>query len=187
MTTPMHPDCKLDKDESAKDVDETQYRGFSEVRTTELYVEIADLGASSGGSNPHPQPVHIGPTHCPPVGGAPVMGSVASPSFDVNLPQDDDDRCDFDDNRSLGELAIVVAATTQPPSPPMGIAEPNPLVEEALRCDDFDDELAMIEGDSDEDVGIIPVSREVPSSSGTQQYPPHFSNINLEAGSGVGP
>ncbi|MED6131911.1 hypothetical protein PIB30_014357 [Stylosanthes scabra] len=29
---------------------------FPEVRTTELYVEIADLGASSGGLNPHPQP-----------------------------------------------------------------------------------------------------------------------------------
>ncbi|MED6200193.1 hypothetical protein PIB30_082697 [Stylosanthes scabra] len=27
---------------------------FPEVRTTELYVEIADGGASSGGSNPHP-------------------------------------------------------------------------------------------------------------------------------------
>ncbi|MED6118131.1 hypothetical protein PIB30_000113 [Stylosanthes scabra] len=75
---------------------------FPEVRTTELYVEIADLGESSGGSNPHPQPLHVGPTHCPPAGGAPVIGSVASPSFDVNLPQDDDDRCDFDDNRSLG-------------------------------------------------------------------------------------
>ncbi|MED6134838.1 hypothetical protein PIB30_040700 [Stylosanthes scabra] len=115
------------------------------------------------------------------------MGSVASPSFDVNLPQDDDDRCDLGDNCSFGELAIAVAATTQPSSPPMGITEPNPLVEEALRCDDSDDEPAMIEGDSDEDVGTVPASREVPSSSGTQQYPPHFSNINLEDGSGVGP
>ncbi|MED6147505.1 hypothetical protein PIB30_044614 [Stylosanthes scabra] len=51
--------------ESAEDLQQ-----FPEVWTTELYVEIADLGASSGGSNPHPQPVHVGPTHCPPdVGG----------------------------------------------------------------------------------------------------------------------
>ncbi|MED6143723.1 hypothetical protein PIB30_008670 [Stylosanthes scabra] len=96
------------------------------------------------------------------------MGSVASPSFDVNLPQDDDDRCDLDDNRSFGKLAIAVAATTQPPSPPMGIAEPNSLVEEALRCDDSDDEPAMIEGDSDEDVGTVPVSREAGSGVGPQ-------------------
>ncbi|MED6202760.1 hypothetical protein PIB30_108838, partial [Stylosanthes scabra] len=45
----------------------------------------------------------------------------------------------------------------------------------------------MIEGDSDDDEGTIPVSREVPTSSGTQQYPPHFSTLNLEAGSAAGP
>ncbi|MED6163319.1 hypothetical protein PIB30_078722, partial [Stylosanthes scabra] len=64
---------------------------FPEVRTTELYVEIADVGASFGGSNPHPQQVHVGPTHCPPDVGGPTMGPVASPSFDVNLPQGNDD------------------------------------------------------------------------------------------------
>ncbi|MED6126140.1 hypothetical protein PIB30_075481 [Stylosanthes scabra] len=63
---------------------------FPEVRTTELYVEIADVGASSGGSNPHPQQVHVGPTHCPPDVGGPTMGPVASPSFDVNLQGNDD-------------------------------------------------------------------------------------------------
>ncbi|MED6172850.1 hypothetical protein PIB30_053779 [Stylosanthes scabra] len=31
------------------------WQQFPEVRTTELYVEIVDLGASLGGSNPHPQ------------------------------------------------------------------------------------------------------------------------------------
>ncbi|MED6186309.1 hypothetical protein PIB30_065452 [Stylosanthes scabra] len=79
---------------------------FPEVRTTELYVEIADVGASLGGSNPHPQLVHVGPTHCPPDVGGPTMAPVASPSFDVNLSQGNDDGCDFDDNRSFGELGL---------------------------------------------------------------------------------
>ncbi|MED6204650.1 hypothetical protein PIB30_010767 [Stylosanthes scabra] len=91
-----------------------------EVRTTELYVEIADVGASSGGSNPHPQPIHVGPTHCPPDVGGPSMARVASSSFNVNLPQGNDDGCDFDDNRSFDELAVVIAAAPQPPSPRMG-------------------------------------------------------------------
>ncbi|MED6209233.1 hypothetical protein PIB30_052757 [Stylosanthes scabra] len=106
---------------------------FPEVRTTELYVEIADVGACSGGSNLHPQPVHIGPTHCPPdVGG-------------------NDDGCDFDDNRSFGELVVAIAASPQPPYPRMGHVEPEPLVEEALRCDGSEEEPVMIEGDSDDD------------------------------------
>ncbi|MED6158568.1 hypothetical protein PIB30_033890 [Stylosanthes scabra] len=159
---------------------------FPEVRTTELYVEIADIGASSGGSNPHPQPVHVGPTHCPPDVGGLSMARVASPSFDVNLPQGNDDGCDFDDNRSFGELVVAIAAAPQPPSPCMGHVEPKPLVEEALRCDGSDEEPVMIESDSDDDEGTIPVSREVPTSSGTQHYPLHFSTLNLEADSAVG-
>ncbi|MED6179335.1 hypothetical protein PIB30_116282, partial [Stylosanthes scabra] len=55
------------------------------------------------------------------------MGPVASPSFDVNLPQGNDDGCDFDENRSFGELAIEIAAAPQPPSLQMGHAEPEPL------------------------------------------------------------
>ncbi|MED6126981.1 hypothetical protein PIB30_083702 [Stylosanthes scabra] len=160
---------------------------FPEVRTTELYVEIADVGASSGGSNPHPQPVYVGPTHCPPDVGGPSMAHVASPSFDVNLPQGNDDGYDFDDNHSFDELAVAIAAAPQPPSPHMGHVEPEPLVEEALRCDGSDEEPMMIEGDNDDDEGTIPVSREVPTSSRTQQYPPHFSTLNLEAGSAAGP
>ncbi|MED6152005.1 hypothetical protein PIB30_087733 [Stylosanthes scabra] len=114
-----------------------------------------------GGSNLHPKPVHVGPTHCPPDIGGLIIARVASPSFDANLPQDNDDRCDFDDNCSFGELAVAIVATPQPPSPRMGHADPEPLVEEALRCDDSDEEPVMIEGDSDDDEGTIPVSREV--------------------------
>ncbi|MED6162223.1 hypothetical protein PIB30_068387, partial [Stylosanthes scabra] len=124
---------------------------FLEVWTTELYVEIADVGASSGGSNPHPQSVHVGPTHCPPAVGSPIMACVASPSFDVNLPQDNDDKCDLDDNRSFDEHSVTMAATPQPPSPQICHANLEPLAEDALRCNDSDEEPALIEGDSDYD------------------------------------
>ncbi|MED6188534.1 hypothetical protein PIB30_086915 [Stylosanthes scabra] len=94
------------------------------------------------------------------------MAPVASPSFDVSLPQGNDYGCDFDDNRSFGELAVAIAAAPQPPSPRKGHVEPEPLVEEALRCDGSDEEPMMIEGDSEDDEGTIPVSREVPTSVG---------------------
>ncbi|MED6214448.1 hypothetical protein PIB30_103238 [Stylosanthes scabra] len=38
---------------------------YPEVRTTELYVDIDDVGASSGRSNPPPSPVYVRPTHAP--------------------------------------------------------------------------------------------------------------------------
>ncbi|MED6107059.1 hypothetical protein PIB30_010505 [Stylosanthes scabra] len=56
-----------------------------------------------------------------------------------------------------------------------------PLVEEALRPDDSDDELAFIEGDSDDDIGPVPTQQGSASSSCTQQYLPQLSNLNLEA------
>ncbi|MED6144534.1 hypothetical protein PIB30_016381 [Stylosanthes scabra] len=58
------------------------------------------------------------------------------------------------------------------------------LVEEALRPNDSDDEPVFIEGDSDDDLNPVPMQQGGASSSGTQQYPPHLSNLNLEALSG---
>ncbi|MED6117615.1 hypothetical protein PIB30_111583, partial [Stylosanthes scabra] len=56
---------------------------FPEVRTTELFVEIAESLASSGGSVPIPRPVNVGEAsgsrnQC-------VVSPVASPLFDFNL------------------------------------------------------------------------------------------------------
>ncbi|MED6197433.1 hypothetical protein PIB30_056459 [Stylosanthes scabra] len=76
------------------------------------------------------------------------MEQVASPSFNVNLQQDDDDACELGDSCSFGELAVVTAGTSQPPSPHVCHAEPEPMVEEALRCNDSD-EAALIKGNSD--------------------------------------
>ncbi|MED6213338.1 hypothetical protein PIB30_092138 [Stylosanthes scabra] len=104
-----------------------------------------------------------------------IVECAASPSFDVNLQQDNDDACDLGDNRSFEELAVAMTGTPQPPSPHICHAIPDPMVEEALRCNDSDDG------------GTIHVPREGPSSSRTQDYPPHFSTLNLEVGSAIGP
>ncbi|MED6172614.1 hypothetical protein PIB30_051685 [Stylosanthes scabra] len=74
---------------------------YLEVRTTELYVEIDDVGVSSGGSIPPPPLAHVRPTHALGPVLVPETERVVSPSFDVNLPQDDEDACDLGDNRSL--------------------------------------------------------------------------------------
>ncbi|MED6117473.1 hypothetical protein PIB30_110289, partial [Stylosanthes scabra] len=44
----------------------------------------------------------------------------------------------------------------------------------------------FIEGDNDDDSGPVPPQQEGTSSSGTQQYPPHLLNLNLDALSGPG-
>ncbi|MED6116604.1 hypothetical protein PIB30_101793 [Stylosanthes scabra] len=132
---------------------------YPEVRTTKLYVEIDDVGASSGGSNPPPPPIHVRPTHAPIPMRVPETERIVSPSFDVNLPQDDEDACDLGDNRSFGELAVAMAGTPQPPFPQICHASPDPHVEEPLRCNDYDEEPALIEGDSNDDGRTIPVAR----------------------------
>ncbi|XP_057745471.1 uncharacterized protein LOC130963364 [Arachis stenosperma] len=50
-----------------------------------------------------------------------------------------------------------------------------------MRYDDSDQEPVDIIGDSDDDTCANPHAQHGPSSSGTQQYPPHFSTLNLEA------
>nr|XP_025673285.1 uncharacterized protein LOC112772527 [Arachis hypogaea] len=61
-----------------------------------------------------------------------------------------------------------------------GFGEPD-QVENAMCDDDSDHEPVDIVGDSDDDTGANPHTEHGHSSSGTQQYPPHFSTLNLEA------
>ncbi|MED6155174.1 hypothetical protein PIB30_002902 [Stylosanthes scabra] len=90
---------------------------YLEVQTTKLYIETDDVGVSSGGSILHPQPVHAGGTHVPLPMHSPVIERVASPSFDVNLQEDNDDACHLGDNHSFDELAVAMAGMLRPPSP----------------------------------------------------------------------
>ncbi|MED6112844.1 hypothetical protein PIB30_065333 [Stylosanthes scabra] len=88
---------------------------------------------------------------------------------------------DLGHHRSFGEQVVAMLSTPQLVSPQAVERVPDPLVEEALRPDDSDDEKAFIEGDSDNGSDLVPTQQGSASSSGTQQYPPHLSNVNLDA------
>ncbi|MED6124808.1 hypothetical protein PIB30_062364 [Stylosanthes scabra] len=108
-------------------------RQFPEVRTTELFVEVADSLASLGGSAPISQPANVG--------GASGsrnqrdVSRVASPSFDFNLQAEvGTGAVELGDSRSFGELGVAAEATPHAVSPPSafaGVPDPDPQVVEA--------------------------------------------------------
>ncbi|MED6220106.1 hypothetical protein PIB30_041732 [Stylosanthes scabra] len=145
--------------------------------------------ASSGGSAPNPRPVNVGGASGSRNQREIDVPQVASPPFDFNLQVEAAmEGNELGDSRSFGELGFAMAATPQPVSPPAfeGVPDPDPHVGEALRPDDSDEELEFIEGDSDDEACPVPAPQGGTSSSGTQQYPPHLSNLNLDALSGPG-
>ncbi|XP_057746611.1 uncharacterized protein LOC130965868 [Arachis stenosperma] len=128
-------------------------RSFPEIRIHELYAKL-DVGVnSSGASAPNPQSTVIG-------GGFSSMAAGFVPF----------------ENRSVRQQTFEVASG---PSI-IELGKPD-RVENAMREDDSDQELVDIIGDSDDDTGANPRTQHDPSSSDTQQYPPHFSTLNLEA------
>ncbi|MED6172640.1 hypothetical protein PIB30_051887 [Stylosanthes scabra] len=86
----------------------------------------------------------------------------------------------------VADLGDTVTGAPRALGAPPVQREPNPGVEEALRADDSDDEPPFIDGDSDDDSSPVPNQQGGASSSGTHQYPPHLSNLNLDALSGPG-
>ncbi|MED6191042.1 hypothetical protein PIB30_112130, partial [Stylosanthes scabra] len=60
------------------------------------------------------------------------------------------------------------------------ISEPEG-VEDALGDDEEEDEPELITDDSDDDDQSISIPRRGPSNSGSQQYPEHFSSLDLKA------
>ncbi|XP_052119026.1 uncharacterized protein LOC107494136 [Arachis duranensis] len=97
----------------------------------------------------------------------PVVQPVASPSFAVDL------------NSSVGD---EVGSRENPPNPLLGVA---PLgVGDGLLGDVEEDDVEpdMIDDDSGDDIGASEPALAVGgSSTGTQQYPPHFSSLDLDA------
>ncbi|MED6112324.1 hypothetical protein PIB30_060679 [Stylosanthes scabra] len=173
--------------DTRKRVSHIYYRVPVAVVSTTVKYDCLSIKSDKDLQADHPQPIYAGPSHVPIPLRVLVSDRVTSPSFDVNLQPDNDDACDLGDNHSSVKLAVAVAGMPRPPSPNICHAVPDPMVEESLRCNDSDEEPALIEGDSDDDEGTIPVARDGPSSFGTQQYPPHFSTLNLEVGYGVSP
>ncbi|MED6171064.1 hypothetical protein PIB30_037180 [Stylosanthes scabra] len=128
-------------------------RDFSEVRTIELYVKLENIVASSGGSNPIPTSVHIGGSS---------SSAPAAPVVPVIPPF-----------TTVANIQHNVPRRVQ-------ISDPEG-VEEALCDDEEDEEPKFIGGNSDDDHPSVPAERSGPSSSGSHQYPAHFSALNLEA------
>ncbi|MED6155792.1 hypothetical protein PIB30_008374 [Stylosanthes scabra] len=118
-------------------------RQFPEVRRTELFVEIVDPIASSGGSAPNPRLVNVGGASGSRSQRCPDDCQVASPSFDFNLQHGpatgEDERRE---SRSIVGLGVAAAEIPQQlPPPSFEVApDPDPHVGEALMPDDSDDE-----------------------------------------------
>ncbi|XP_015950811.1 uncharacterized protein LOC107475666 [Arachis duranensis] len=148
---------------------------FPEVRTPELLAKLVDVVSSSGdsnrntttlvtvaGSSSRPAVVSFSvPAYEPPV------QTVASPSFAVDL------------NGSVGDEVGTgeFRRTSLQCAAPSGVGD-------GLLDDPEDDDVEpdMIADDNGDDVRASePVGAGGGSSFGTQQYPPHFSSLDLDA------
>ncbi|XP_052111533.1 uncharacterized protein LOC107469216 [Arachis duranensis] len=150
-------------------------RQFPEVRTPELLAKLVDVVSSSGGSNRNTTTLATpaGSSSQPAVASSsvpiyqPVVHAVASPSFAVDL------------NGSVGD---DVGSRENWPDDLLGVA-PLGVGDGVLGDADEDDvEPDMIDDDSGDNIGASEPALVVSgSSTGTQQYPPHFSSLDLDA------
>ncbi|RYR61204.1 hypothetical protein Ahy_A04g018342 [Arachis hypogaea] len=150
-------------------------RQFPEVRTPELLAKLVDVVSSSGGSNQNANTIAAvaGSSSRPAVASSfvpvsePPMQPVASPLFAVDLSGTVGDEA-----RYVEHVPTEVHCPT-----PAGVGEG--LFDDA---DDDDVEPDMIADDSGDDLGTTDPGRATGgSSSGTQQYPPHFSSLDMDA------
>ncbi|XP_057756102.1 uncharacterized protein LOC130975306 [Arachis stenosperma] len=155
-------------------------RSFPEVKIHELFAKL-EVGVDSSGAS---APVHSSTA----AGGAfssmpavrPSVPLVASPSFTADLDQTEVVSSVPLENAGVFEQAYEVGTGGGLLPDMQGFGEPD-RVENVMCDDDSDQEPVDIIGDSDDDTGANPHAQHGPSSSGTQQYPPHFSTLNLEA------
>ncbi|XP_052114402.1 uncharacterized protein LOC127745580 [Arachis duranensis] len=155
-------------------------RSFPEVRIHELFVKL-EVGVDSSGAS---APAHSSTA----AGGAsssmptvrPSVPLVAFPSFAADLDQTEVVGSVPLENAGVFEQAYEVGTGGGLLPDMQGFGEPD-RVENAMCDDDSDQEPVDIIGDSNDDTGANPHAQHGPSSSGTQQYPPHFSTLNLEA------
>ncbi|XP_057760181.1 uncharacterized protein LOC130980529 [Arachis stenosperma] len=150
-------------------------RQFPEVRTPELLAKLVDVVSSSGGSNRNATTIAAvaGSSSRPAVASSsapvyePPMQPVASPSFAVDLSGNVGDEV-----RHGEHIPTEVHCPT-----PAGVGDG--LFDDP---DDDDAEPDFIADESGDDVGTTVPTRAIGgSSSGTQQYPPHFSSLDLDA------
>ncbi|XP_057734020.1 uncharacterized protein LOC130949269 [Arachis stenosperma] len=155
-------------------------RSFSEIRIHELFAKLEVGVDSSGASAPVPCPAAaVGASSSMPAV-RPYLLPVQSPSF----------AADLDRTEVVGSVPLENAAVIEPPHvvgtggglvPYIEDFGGPDQVENAMRDDESDQEPVDIDGDSDDDIGGDAHAQHRPSSSGSHQYPPHFSTLNLEA------
>ncbi|RYR67532.1 hypothetical protein Ahy_A03g013938 isoform J [Arachis hypogaea] len=150
-------------------------RQFPEVKTPELLAKLVDVVSSSGGSNRNANTIAAvaGSSSRPAVASSsapvyePPMQPVASPSFAIDLSGNVGDEVRYGEH-----IPTEVHCPT-----PAGFGDG--LFDDP---DDDDVEPDMIADESGDDVGTtVPRRATGGSSSGTQQYPPHFSSLDLDA------
>ncbi|RYR12963.1 hypothetical protein Ahy_B04g070216 isoform G [Arachis hypogaea] len=150
-------------------------RQFPEVRTPELLAKLIDVVSSSGGSNRNTTNVATaaGSSSRAAVASSsvpvyePAVQLVASPSFAVDLNDGVGDE--------VGSFDILPNALKG--VPPVGVGDG--VLGDA---DEDDVKPDTIEDDSGDEVGATgPALAGGGSSSSTQQYPPHFSSLDLDA------
>ncbi|XP_057730889.1 uncharacterized protein LOC130946235 [Arachis stenosperma] len=148
---------------------------FPEVRTPELLARLVDVVSSSGGSNRNTNTIAnpAGSSSRPAVASSSVpvyelvVQPVASPSFAVDLNGTEGD--EVVERENLPNALVGVA--------PVGVGD-------GFLGDEEEDDVEpdMIDDDSADDIGATGPALEVGgSSSGTQQYPPHFFSLDLDA------
>ncbi|XP_057755496.1 uncharacterized protein LOC130974651 [Arachis stenosperma] len=150
-------------------------RQFPEVRTPELLAKLVNVVSSSGGSNRNTNTLATvaGSSSRPAVASSsvpayePPAPHVASPSFAIYL------------NGSVGDEVGTAefVPTSVHCAAPAGAGDG--LFDDV---EDDDVEPDMIADDSGDEIGASePASADGGSSSSTQQYPPHFSSLDLDA------
>ncbi|XP_016185230.1 uncharacterized protein LOC107626854 [Arachis ipaensis] len=132
-------------------------RSFLEVRVPELLAKLEDGVDSSGASAPNPQSTTAG--------GASTSMSVVAAAVLIPEPE------------HAGAVHAYVAHVV----PDFEFDAGPDRVENALCDDDSDEEPVDIGGDSDDDIPRGTRTIHGGSGSGTQEYPPHLSSLNLEA------
>ncbi|XP_057740188.1 uncharacterized protein LOC130957338 [Arachis stenosperma] len=150
-------------------------RQFPEVRTPELLAKLVDVVSSSGGSNRNTNTLAtvVGSSSRPAVASSsvpayePPAPPVASPSFAVDL------NGSVGDEVGTAELVPTSVHCAAPAGAGDGLFDD---------VEDDDVEPDMIADDSGNEIGASePAGAGGGSSSGTQQYPPHFSSLDLDA------
>ncbi|XP_020970327.1 uncharacterized protein LOC110268477 [Arachis ipaensis] len=155
-------------------------RSFPEIRIHELFAKLEVGVDSSGASAPVPSPTVAGGASSSMPAVRPYLPPVQSPSFAANL----------DRTEVVGSVPLENAAVIEPPHvvgtggglvPYIEDFGGPDQVENAMRDDESDQEPVDIVGDNDDDTGGDPYVQHRPSGSGSHQYPPHFSTLNLDA------